>query len=105
MLFSDNRNPKIKEICLEILKMHIDTLPPDFKQVFIKNILLENLERARDIKNNIPYEVLVKCFEFLIIFINDLPETLLYSILQKYTKPTTDERLISIILKVTKYNF
>lgn len=105
-IFSDNYNPKVKEKCLEILKSHVDTLPRGGKQVFIEKVLIENLDKARDVENNIPIEVQIKCFELLISYIKDVSEVaervLLNSTLPEYIKITTDERLMTIILNVIK---
>lgn len=103
-IFSDNRNPKVKVLCLEILKCHVDTLPRVGKQVFIEKVVIENLDRARDFENNIPFEVQLKCFEFVITYIKDISEAaegvLLNSTLLEYIKTTTDERIMIIILNV-----
>lgn len=109
IFFSDNINPNVKVKCLEILKIHVDTLPRVGKQVFIEKVVLENLDRARDFENNIPFEVQVKCFELIITYIKDISEAaegvLLNSTLLEYIKTTTDERIMIIILNVTKFNF
>lgn len=103
-IFSDNRNPNVKVLCLEILKTHVDTLPRVGKQVFIEKVVIENLDRARDFENNIPFEVQLKCFELVITYIKDISEAaegvLLNSTLLEYIKTTTDERIMIIILNV-----
>lgn len=100
----NNRNPKVKVLCLEILKTHVDTLQRVGKQVFIEKVVIENLDRARDFENNIPFEVQLKCFELIITYLRDISEAaegvLLNSTLLEYIKTTTDERIMIIILNV-----
>ncbi|XP_029341770.1 transformation/transcription domain-associated protein isoform X2 [Acyrthosiphon pisum] len=100
----NNRNPNVKVLCLEILKTHVDTLPRVGKQVFIEKVVIENLDRARDFENNIPFEVQLKCFELVITYIKDISEAaegvLLNSTLLEYIKTTTDERIMIIILNI-----
>lgn len=102
--FSDNRNPNVKVLCLDILKTHVNTLPRVGKQVFIEKVVIENLDRARDFENNIPFEVQLKCFELVITYIKDISEAaegvLLNSTLLEYIKTTTDERIMIVILNV-----
>lgn len=102
----DNKYPSIKVKCLEILKTHVDTLSRVGKQVFIEKVVMENLEKAKDMRNNIPFEVQMKCFELVINYIKDLSEAtegiLLNSILLDYINTTTDERIMTIILNVIK---
>jgi len=94
-------------LCLEILKTHVDTLTRVGKQVFIEKVVLENLDRARDLENNIPFEVQLKCFELIITYIKDISDmserVLLNSTLLEYIKTTTDERIMIIILNVIKF--
>lgn len=79
-------------------------MPRVGKQVFIEKVVMENLDRARDFENNIPFEVQLKCFELVITYIKDISEAtegvLLNSILLEYIKTTTDERIMIIILNV-----
>jgi len=102
----DNKNPSIKVKCLEILKIHVDTLPRIGKQVFIEKVVMEILDKAKDIKNNIPFEVQMKCFELILTYIRDLSKTtekiLLNSIFVEFIKTTTDKRITTIILNVIK---
>lgn len=90
--------------CLEVLKLHIDTLPRSKKQVFIEKLVMENLDKARYLENNIPFEVIKKCFELIITYIKDLSQAtegvLLNSILLEYIITTTDEKIMEIILDV-----
>jgi len=94
----------IKVKCLEILKTHVDTLSRLGKQVFIEKVVMENLDKARNSENNISFEVQIKCFELVIIFIKDLSEAtegiLLNSTFLEYIKTTTDEQIMTIILNV-----
>lgn len=104
IFFLDNNNPLIKVKCLEVLKIHIDTLPKSKRQLFIEKVVMENLDKARYLENNIPFEVQKKCFELIIIYIQDLSQAtegvLLNSILLEYIKTTTDERIMELILDV-----
>lgn len=97
----------IKIKCLEILKTHVDTLTRQGKQVFIEKVVMENLDKARDVENKIPFEVQTKCFELVITYIQDLSEAtegvLLNSTLLQYIKTTTDEHIMTIILNVIKF--
>lgn len=108
-IFLDNTNPLIKVKCLEIIKTHVDTLPRVGKQVFIEKVVMENLDKAKHIENSIPFEVQIKCFELVIVYIKDLSEAtegiLLNSILLEYIKTTTDERIMTIILNVISFLF
>lgn len=108
ILFLDNKTPSIKVTCLEILRTHVDTLPRLGRQVFIERVVMENLDKARDPENNIPFEVQKKCFELVISFIKDLSEAtegvLLNSTILEYIKTTTDERIMIIILNVIESN-
>lgn len=94
----------IKIKCLEILKTHVDTLQRNGKQIFIEKVVIECLNKARDIENNIPFEVQFKCFELIITYIKDLPEAtegvLLNTTILEYIKTTTDERIMRTILNV-----
>lgn len=104
----DNKNPSVKVKCLEILKTHIDTVPRAGKQVFIEKVVMENLDKARNSENNIPFEVQMKCFELVIIYIKDLSEAtegiLLNTTFLEYIKTTTDERIMTVILNVGSFN-
>lgn len=77
------------------------------KQIFIEKVVIENLHKAKDIKNNIPFEVQMKCFELILNYIKDLSEAtegiLLNSIFLEFMKTTEDERIMTIILNVMKY--
>ncbi|VVC36854.1 Hypothetical protein CINCED_3A003660 [Cinara cedri] len=101
---TNNSNPSIKVKSLDILKTHVDTLSRNGKQVFIEKVVLENLNKARDSENNIPFEVQIKCFELIITYIKDIPEAtegiILNSTILEYIKTTTDERIMTIILNV-----
>jgi hypothetical protein len=72
--------------------------------LFIEKVVMECLDKARDIENNIPFEVQVKCFEIIITYIKDLPEAtegiFLNKIILEYIKTTTDERIMRTILNV-----
>lgn len=65
---------------------------------------MENLDKARYLENNIPFEVQKTCFELIITYIKDLSQAtegvLLNSILLEYIKTTEDERIMEIILDV-----
>lgn len=100
----DNSNPFVKVKCLEILSNHVETLTRIGKQVFIEKVVLENLNKARDSENNIPYEVQIKCFGLIISYIKELSEAtegiILNSTFLEYIKTTTDERIMITILNV-----
>lgn len=103
-IFLDNGNPVIKVKCLEVLKIHINTLSKSKKQLFIEKVVMENLDKARCLENSIPFGVQKKCFELIIDYIQDLSQAtegvLLNSILLEYIKTTTDERIMELILDV-----
>lgn len=103
---SDNTNFFVKVKCLELLNNHIETLPRISKQVFIEKVVMENLNKAIDLENNIPFEVQIKCFELIISYIKELSEAteglILNTTFLKYIKTTTDERIMIMILNVIK---
>ncbi|XP_050530942.1 transcription-associated protein 1-like isoform X2 [Daktulosphaira vitifoliae] len=102
----NNRKTKIKIECLEILKNHVKNLPKFTQRIFFEKVLIVLLNNAKDYKNNMPVEVQIKCLDLVYIFLGEMPglieEVLLKSSIIDYIKNTTDERIITIILKIIK---